>query len=244
MQKLIGQKRSIIVACDVSGMEELRNLVFQTRDVEGIGSYKVGAILGLSHGLGRVVACIKELTDKPIIYDHQKAGSDIPALGVKFVETVKKSGTDALILFPLSGPAVEESWVKACQNTGLRVIVGGHMTHSEFLHRGGGYVSDDAPMRIYKYAARLGVTDFVLPGNAWPELVFSYRMNIAEHGKSDNAVFYMPGFGAQGGALEKMAGLMKNGFHAILGRSIYEAQDIRQAAQKAVAGLLMPVTKS
>ncbi len=243
MQRLIEAESSVVVACDVSGLEELKNLVLQTRDVESIGGYKVGSILALSHGLGRAVSCVKELTDKSVIYDHQKAGSDIPSMGVKFAKTIKNSGADALILFPLSGPSVEESWIKACQDIGLKVIVGGRMTHLEFLRKEGGFIADDAPLRTYRHAACLGARDFVLPGNAWPRLVLTYQQEIAKAAQTEETSFYLPGFGAQGGSIERMAAVLRRNFHAIVGRSIYEAKDIRKAAEEAVAGLLVPATK-
>jgi orotidine-5'-phosphate decarboxylase len=237
MQRLITAESSVVVACDVAGLDELKNLVLQTRDVKGIGGYKVGAILGLNHGLGRVVSHIRELTNKPVIYDHQKAGTDIPAIGDKFSKTAKNSGVDALILFPFSGPSTEERWIKDCQDINLRVIVGGHMTHPEFLRKEGGFIADDAPSRMYKHAAQLGVRDFFLPGNIWPELILSYRRHIIGAAKTKEVVFYMPGFGLQGGVIENMVSVMGSNFHAVVGRQIYEAEDIRKAAEQAVAVL-------
>ena len=43
--------------------------------------YKVGLSLALDCGLPKVVEIAREYTDKPIIYDHLKAGTDIPEVG-------------------------------------------------------------------------------------------------------------------------------------------------------------------
>ncbi len=66
----------VIIACDVDDINILRDLVRSTCDIEGIVGYKIGANLALKYGL-------KHLTDDidfhlPVIYDHQKAGTDIP----------------------------------------------------------------------------------------------------------------------------------------------------------------------
>lgn len=99
-QKIIERYRSVIPACDVPTLEEFEEIVKETADVEGIGGYKVGLELGLSYGLGRVVEVARKYTAKPIIYDHQKAGTDIPDTGKNFAEVCKRAGVDAVILFP------------------------------------------------------------------------------------------------------------------------------------------------
>lgn len=55
--------------------------------------------MALECGLPKVVEIAKEYTDKPIIYDHLKAGTDIPEVGKKFVGIVKDAEIDAVMIF-------------------------------------------------------------------------------------------------------------------------------------------------
>ena len=108
-QKVIGRDRSVIPACDVETLEQFEELVRQTANVEGIGGYKVGFELGLGFGLPAVVEAVRRHTDKPVIYDHQKAGTDIPDTGKGFARVVKRAGVDTIILFPQAGPETERA---------------------------------------------------------------------------------------------------------------------------------------
>ncbi|MDP6600522.1 MAG: hypothetical protein QF798_03750, partial [Candidatus Woesearchaeota archaeon] len=128
---IIKLNKSIIPSCDVSDLSKLKNLVKETCSVEGIGAYKIGLELCIPYGICQVVDVIREFTNLPIIYDHQKAATDIPELGEKFARAVK--GVDAVILFPLTGPETEKEWIKTCKKAKLGVIVGGEMTHKAFL---------------------------------------------------------------------------------------------------------------
>jgi len=84
MSRIIDADRSVVVAADVTS-ERLPGLVIETATVEGLGGYKVG-IRALSVGLTRTVDTVREHSELPIIYDHQKAGNDIPDMGPQFVE--------------------------------------------------------------------------------------------------------------------------------------------------------------
>jgi orotidine-5'-phosphate decarboxylase len=135
---LIELRRSVIPACDVSDLDSLEKIIKNTCEVPGIGGYKVGLSLAIPYGLIEVAKRIKEYTKLPIIYDHQKAGNDIPEMGSEFMKAIKKSGIEAAILFPFSSPVTEEEWIKSLQGEGLTVLVGGHMTHAKFLEGEGG----------------------------------------------------------------------------------------------------------
>lgn len=165
MEKLISLQRSVIPACDVPTIEKLQELAIATRKVDGIGGYKVGLELVIQFGLEEVVKKIRDHSRLPIIYDHQKGGTDIPELGAKFAKSVKAAGADAAILFPFGGARTEREWIKACKGEGLVVLVGGHMTQAEFLINEGGFIGELSPEKIYMIAAENGVTNFVVPGN-------------------------------------------------------------------------------
>src|SRR3989338_5510387 len=146
MPQIIKLQKSIIPSCDVSDLSKLRNLVKETCSVDGIGAYKVGLELALRFGIPAVVSEIRKQTDLPIIYDHQKAATDIPELGEKFAKAVR--GVDAVILFPFTGPETEIAWIKACKKEKLGVIVGEKMTHKGFLETDGGFISEAESLKI------------------------------------------------------------------------------------------------
>lgn len=226
---LIKSKKSIIVACDVEDLNILKKLVKDTCSVKGIGAYKIGFELALKFGIPNVVKEIRKLTKLPIIYDHQKAATDIPDTAEKFMKAVK--GVDSVILFPMSGPNVEEAWINAAQKAKLHVIVGGEMTHPGYLKEDGGFIASEAPKRIYQIASSHGVTDFVVPGNK-PDKIKMYREFLESRGIKP--IFYSPGFIAQGGKLGEGAEAAGDNFHAIVGRAIYDSKNIKEAAEKLV----------
>lgn len=230
MGKIIKYDKSIVIACDVENIRKLRELIRETYDIEGIGGYKIGSVLAIYYGLKKVVNAIREFTDLPIIYDHQKAMTDIPDLGEKFVKKVKDSGCNALIGFPLAGPVTQESWIKACKELNVEPIIGGEMTHPKYRYSEGGYIVDDSLDRIYLLAAEMGVNNFVVPGNKI-DRVTHYR-KILELRNIDNLTFFSPGFVAQGGKITETAKVAGDSWHAIIGRPIYTAKDIRKTAKE------------
>jgi orotidine-5'-phosphate decarboxylase len=236
MVRIIERDQSIIVACDVKSIEDLEKLIEKSHSVEGIGGYKVGSILTIRYGLQTLINTIREFTDLPVIYDHQKAMTDIPELGKGFATTVKEAGADALIGFPQSGPVTQEQWTKACNDINLSVIIGGEMTHAKYKRSEGGYIVDQALDETYLLAARMGINNFVVPGNR-TERIAHYR-NILEPLMQDDMILYAPGFIAQGGSITETARAAGDFWHAIVGRAIYEAKDVTLATKEMTREIL------
>lgn len=237
-ERFLDLDRSVIPACDVPNLGTLGSIAREVSGVRGIGALKVGLELVIPYGLPAVVQTIRRHDEKlRVIYDHQKGGTDIPDLGGKFAKAVKTAGADAAILFPQAGAKTHREWVKACQGEGLRVMVGGHMTHAEYIASEGGYITDEAPRRIYEEAAGMGVTDFIVPGNN-PGSVRLYREVLEGILGKDNFDLYAPGFVAQGGSISEAGKAAGNHWHAIVGRDIYQAADKREAAERSVANIL------
>lgn len=226
MEKIIKREKSVIVACDVS-LELYEKIVRETKDIDGVGGYKVGFMLGLNYGLPKIVELTRKYTEKPIIYDHQKAGTDIPETGKGFAGVCKKAGIDAVILFPQAGPETEKAWIEAAKEENLGIIVGGSMTHPKYKRSEGGYIADEAVLEIYLLAAEMGITDFVVPGNK-PEDIKIIKDSLEKRGVKPT--FYAPGFIAQGGEISEAAKVAGNNWHAIIGRGIYRAEDIKKTA--------------
>ena len=225
MEPIIKRPRSIIPACDVS-IDIYKKIVKETSSIDGVGAYKIGFQLALTHGLPKIVEITRKYTDKPIIYDHQKAATDIPDTGIKFMGTLKNAGVDAVILFPQSGPETQKAWIDAALKKKLGVIVGGLMTHPMYVRSEGGYINDESIKEIYLNAANQGVVDFVVPGNK-PEFIKEIRELLES--KGIKPIFYSPGFIAQGGSISEATKVVGSKWHAIIGRGIYEAEDIKKA---------------
>jgi len=225
---IISQPGSIIPACDVEA-ERYEALLKATADMPGIGAYKLGFALALSIGLPRAVEIARRYTHKPLIYDHQKAGSDIPDTGKVFAQICKEAGIDAVILFPHAGPETERAWIDFARGEDLGVIVGGLMTHRKFVRSEGGYIADEAVIELYERAAGLGVNDYVVPGNN-PTAIKKIRSMLER--ERAHPVFYSPGFVSQGGELTEAIDAAGANYHAIVGRAIYNAPDMRKAAEE------------
>ena len=226
--------RKLIPALDTDDLEKIRSLVKQVDASPLIYGYKIGFIAGLTHGLAKMVEAIKQYSQKPIIYDHQKAATDIPDIGTKFARVMARSGLDEVILFPQAGPATLEAWIKALQNEQRTVIVGGIMTHPKYRVSEGGYLDDGAVMDIYTRAHKLGVKNFVVPLTK-PQAV---REIFDALGQPDDCVFYSPGFGKQGGDPAQFDFLQTH--YLIVGRALLNAKDrsayLREVAEKLRTG--------
>ncbi len=233
MEQLIAFRKSVIPACDVASLEKLRDIAIATSGVPGIGGYKVGLELTIPFGLGPVVQTIRQHSKSPIIYDHQKGGTDIPELGVKFAGAVKSSGADAVILFPFGGAATEREWIKACQEEGLVVLVGGHMTQKGFLESEGGFIAGIGPTRMYDIAARAGVTNFVVPGNKI-EFVTEYRLFLEGLLGKGNFTLFAPGFIGQGGNISETGQVAGDNWHAIVGSALYKKEGVAEMRKVAL----------
>jgi orotidine-5'-phosphate decarboxylase len=223
---IIKLDRSIIPSCDVPDLDKLKHLVSETCSVEGIGAYKIGLELSLKFGIPKVVDTIKKLTNLPIIYDHQKAATDIPEMGEKFADSVE--GTDAVILFPFTGPETEVAWIKACKSRNLGVIIGGEMTHKGFLESDGGFINEKGTFAIYEIAAKEKISDFVVPGNK-PDKIKLYRAYL--EASKVKPTFYSPGIITQGGDISESGKVAGKKWHAIVGRALYNSKDPHKTAK-------------
>ena len=217
----------VIVACDVKTLDELKKLVEVTAAVNGIVGYKIGFILGLSYGLANVVETVREFTDIPVIYDHQKASTDIPEMGPEFAAVMKNSEVDSAIIWPQSGPATQESFIRSLLSKGIVPMVGAEMTHPKYLTKDGGYIRDDAPEEMYTNGAKAGAEFFVVPGNKTESIrKYAKLLSVLTQPR-----FCFPGIGRQGGDIEAAFDACGTSAYAIIGSSIYKSPDPKKAAE-------------
>ncbi|MDD3151103.1 MAG: hypothetical protein PHV68_09780 [Candidatus Gastranaerophilales bacterium] len=236
----IGAPRGIIPACDVS-LEKMTTIAEAIFGIKEITALKIGGITPtIEHGLAHIVEVIKDYNPKiPLIFDFQKAGNDIPEMGEPFAEAVYSAGADAVILFPFAGAKTERMWIEACQNAGLIVYVGGHMTQFGFLEEEGGVIVN--PSRIYQIAAKMGVQRFVVPGNH-PELVLKYQRLLASEVPDGKFRLVAPGFINQGGDISETGKEAGEYFDAIVGRAITQHDNILEM-RKAIKQLVTQIRR-
>lgn len=226
----LASTHGIVPALDVISLEEAKRIVEKTRDIEGVVAYKLGLTLSLGMGLKQAARELKAVTSLPVIYDHQKAGADVPDMAGKFAQVCADAGIDALILFPLAGPRAVAAFVQGALDRRLAPIVGGELPFDDYAAAGGGYVVDDALERILRKAITAGATHFVIPGNT-AENVGRHRNWLVEV-IEDPAVF-IPGIGALGGNIgESFSAASGCRAYAVIGRAIYAAGDPAEAARR------------
>lgn len=224
---LTQRRRGIVLAADVQDLAELRTLSeIASRVPETVG-IKVGFSLALRFGLPAVVAAVRDASDVPVVYDHQKAGTDIPRMGAAFADVCRDAGAHGMILFPQAGPKTLASFVAEARDCGLVPIVGLVMTHAAYLASEGGYITDDAPTETCKAAIEMGVTNFVLPGTK-PAVVREFA--TGQLARLDDATVMMPGIGRQGGDIATaFAAASPHRKLAIIGSAVYGAPDPAEA---------------
>lgn len=226
--------KGIIISADVEDFDQLEKLLSICNSEETVG-VKVGFKLALRYGLPEVVKFIRQLTKMPIIYDHQKAGTDIPRMGWSFAKVCKQSGVDGVIFFPHAGPITLAKFIKSAQDLNLEPIVGAIMTHDKFLISEGGFIDDEAPDLIFKISMDLGVKNYVLPGTKY-DLTEKYTKGMLKAKAPLNIL--MPGIGIQGGSLKNAINAARphNAF-PIIGSSIYKSNTPKAELEKFIQEL-------
>ncbi len=226
----------ILIALDMESLDQMRKVVEQTTSVAGVIGYKVGLTATLRLGLGSAVRRLREFTDLPLIYDHQKAGPDVPDMAPKFSATCKEAGVDGLILFPVAGPRAVVAFAGSAYRNRLLPIVGGDLPFPDYNASGGGYVIDDALDKILRKAIEIGVDHFVIPGNT-PDKVRHHARWLVE--KIERPCLFIPGIGALGGSIaDAFAAAPGCNAYAVVGRAVYDASDPGEAARRLAAEAL------
>lgn len=242
--ELFTKNYGIIPACDVSQLSELKVLVNETCSLDFVVGYKIGMQLVINHGIRRVLGTIQRLTGLPVVYDHQKFGTDIPEIcGGPILTTLKDAGVSGIIVFPQSGIETLRATVDACKANGLTCIAGGEMTHKGYLVAQGGYISDDGPQRMYADAAKAGVDHFVVPGTSLQSMK-DYSSALRQLVTDPKFLFPGIGKGQGGDIVDAFAAVSPFKSYAIVGRGIYAERDKAEAAKRLWqrVGISLPLT--
>lgn len=220
----------IVPALDADTLDAIARVVASTTRIPGVVAYKVGLTATLRLGLEGAIKMLRAVTDLPLIYDHQKAGPDVPDMAAKFAVTCRSAGADGLILFPIAGPRAVDEFVGHSHKNRLMPVVGGDLPLPDYNVSGGGYIADDALGRIFDRAIGHGADHFVVPANV-PEKVAAHARALME--RIDQPTLFLPGIGALGGTISDAFAAAKGcRCYAVVGRAIYGAPDPNEAAKK------------
>ncbi len=221
---MFSEQLGLIIACDVDSLDSLRALVAVSHHRSKVVGYKVGCSLALRYGLPATVAAIRGTSDLPIIYDHQKAATDIPQMGGPFARACNESGVQSVIFFPHSGPKTLGAFIDGALENSLVPIVGLAMTHPQYFQSEGGFIVDNAADLICSMALQSGVEHFVLPGTK-TDIVQRFARGPLAVSAMDVSIM-MPGIGAQGGSLDAaFRAAEPHRRYAIIGSAIYASPD-------------------
>ncbi len=231
MPKSVAGTLGIVPALDIESHERLELVVKATTGVEGVAGYKLGLTSVMRFGIKEATKRLRDLTDLPIIYDHQKAGPDMPDMAKKYTAICADAGVDGLILFPVAGPTAVDGFVGEAIKANLFPVVGGEIPVPDYGVSGGGYMLDDALDRILARAAAKGADHFVLPAHD-PAKIRRWSAWIAKNVK--NPMVFLTGFGSLGGTIEDAFGASQEIARrfAIVGRLITESPDPAEASAK------------
>jgi orotidine-5'-phosphate decarboxylase len=226
----------IVIALDLDSLDAQKRIVERTSGIEGVVGYKLGLTAVLRVGLKSAARALRAFTALPLIYDHQKAGPDVPDMAAKFGAVCGEAGVDGLILFPLAGPRAVSEFVSQALKHRLVPIVGGELPFSDYNASGGGYVIDGALDRIFRAAIPLGTNHFVVPGNTSDKIRHHAAWLTRE---LETPVLFVPGIGPLGGSIEE-AFSAAAGCHvyAVVGRAVYGAADPGEAARRLAGAAL------
>lgn len=227
----------LVPALDLDSFDDLLRVVERTCEVPGVAGYKLGLTGSLRVGLVGAVQAIRRLTKLPILYDHQKAGPDMPDMAAKFAAICREAGVEGLILFPVAGPQAVRAFVGETLKNGMIPAVGGHIPVPDYCISGGGFMADDVLHRITTVAAEVGARHFVLPANN----IEGIRRHVAWSLKAVKApAVFLTGIGPLGGTVEQAFAAATGcpARFAIVGRNVCASANPGDAARRLVDAMM------
>ena len=242
---LFERPSGIIVACDFINLERLGSVIGHVDNIEGVVGYSIGPTYSADNSLNNVFRCMSSMTGKPILYNHQAAGSGSPAIMGDFVSMVSGVGFSGAVITPYAGPDASMKLISKLREKNVEPIVCGSdnvldLTEGDSLDRGEdriGYLHDNAPYLMFRDGAEFGADNFFLPAarpSEIPHFKAAVEDGIKRSGRKSDPSFIVFGIGRQGGSLEPA--LMALGDvkrkYALIGDAVYNAADIRKAAEE------------
>jgi len=164
--ELFEQKNGVIIDLGYLQDKFLIDTIDATNSIPFVVGYKIGALPVLEAGLKDTLRSIRKISSKPLLYDHQKLGSDLPDIYKgRMLDLIKSYGAAGVFLFPLGGKEVLEAIINKCIEIELIPVVCGDLSYKGFFAEEGGYIDIDVQQRIYLDAASYGVSHFMMSCN-------------------------------------------------------------------------------
>lgn len=122
--ELFERKNGVIIDLGYLQAESLIDAIEATESIPFVVGYKIGALSVLEAGLKDTFSNIRKISRKPMLYDHQKLGSDIPDIFKgKMLDLIKSYGADGVFIFPLGGKEVLETIINKCNDIDLIPVI-------------------------------------------------------------------------------------------------------------------------
>jgi orotidine-5'-phosphate decarboxylase len=201
----------LILALDVTERERALAVAGDVADV--VDAVKVNYPIVLGCGLG-IVRELATMTD--VICDFKVA--DVPNTNRLIVELVRETGAKGVICQGFVGRDSLEACIKAAEGMDVFVV-------AEMSHPGAGEFIKPRAEDMAKLAVEVGASGIIAPATR-PERVKVLR------GIVGNLLILTPGVGAQGGSAG--AAVKAGADYVIVGRSIYQSESPREAAEALV----------
>jgi orotidine-5'-phosphate decarboxylase len=228
---MVKKDNKIIIALDNEIRDGLKLIELVNRDEElrkMVYGVKVGGLWVLEEGIDIVVDVHGRIWDDcNLILDMQKWPTDIPEIVAKQVDLVAATGAvEELIACPMGGGRRSlKSFAKKCIDGGMRPLCVLEMTHPE----SDSYLKPNSWMDILSDALSFDIDGFIIPAIKEPK----EEIKIYIQDNFPNLLYdtYATGFKAQGGQAEPMIKFGVSKY--IMGRAIYNADDVGQAIRSA-----------
>lgn len=211
-------KNNLILALDVMSESEAVEICDSIKNY--IDTIKIGYPLALAEGL-EIINKLKDKFGFKVICDFKVA--DIDATNSKICEETFKAGADAIICHGFVGSDSVQACLDMANKYGKELFLLTEMSHpgaKMFLQK-----NADA---IAEMGVEMGIKNYVAPATRLDRL--SDIRNIV--GK--DAYIISPGVGKQGGDGRKTLEISNA---IIVGRSIYEAEDLKLACENLIKSL-------
>ena len=205
-------KNNLILALDVGSESEAISICEKIED--NLDTIKIGYPLALAEGL-EIIQKLKDKFGFKVICDFKVA--DIDATNEKICEETFKAGADAIICHGFVGP----DSVGACLDVANKYEKELFLL-TEMSHPGAKKFLQSAADEIAKMGVEMGIKNYVAPATRLD------RLQDIRNIVGDDAYIISPGVGKQGGDGKKT---LEYSNAIIVGRSIYEAQNPKQACE-------------
>lgn len=208
-------KNNLILALDV--MDEKEAIIICDKIKDYIDTIKIGYPLALAEGL-EIIKTLKDQFNFKVICDFKVA--DIDATNSKICDETFKAGADAIICHGFVGSDSVQACLDMANKHKKELFLLTEMSHpgaEMFLQKN----ADD----IAKMGVELGITNYVAPATR------INRLKDIRNIVGENAFIISPGVGTQGGDAKET---LKYSNAIIVGRSIYEAENPKDACEKLI----------